>query len=93
MDQETVFRLAHLSRIELPPSSVQSLSRYLAQMEKYLEPLCALDLSAAEPMITAVRHGRSGREDRIVTALDRSRRFLNAPEVEFDHFVIPKVMP
>ena len=93
MDDAKVIELAKLSRIQLDRESVPKIAAHLSQMVRYLEPLRSLDLSEVEPLIDLGQGAGATRADIPQPTLERHRLAMNAPEIDSDHFVIPKVMP
>ena len=92
LNKEDVLKLGKLSRLSLEESEIPQIQAHLDQMLTHMEALKALDLSDVEPM-TGVEDGAMVlREDIPVEGLSHEEAFKNAPEVESDHFVIPKVI-
>lgn len=92
VDRETVLRMAKLSRLEITDAEVEKMAASMTQLVEYMDRLKGLDLKDVEPMLAVDTSTRPLRPDEIVPSLDKERAFRNAPEVNLDHFSIPKVI-
>lgn len=92
VDRETVLRMAKLSRLEITDAEVEKMAASMTQLVEYMDRLKGLDLKDVEPMLAVDTSTRPLRPDVIVPSLDKERAFRNAPEVNLDHFSIPKVI-
>ena len=92
LEKKDILKLAKLSRLELSDSDVESMQGHLQHMLSHLDELRSLDLSAVEPMTTVDEPATTLREDVVLPGLSHELAFRNAPKVENDHFVIPKVI-
>lgn len=92
LERNDVLKLAKLSRLSVSEEDIPSLVKHLDGMLAHMEALRALDLSQVEPM-TGVEDGvMELREDIPMKGLSSEEAFRNAPEMESNHFVIPKVI-
>lgn len=92
LEREDVLKLAKLSRLSVSEEEIPGLVKHLDGMLAHMESLRSLDLSAVEPM-TGIEDGvMELREDVPVQGLSSEEAFRNAPEMEAEHFVIPKVI-
>ena len=64
----------------------------LSQLVSYMDQLKGLDLKDVEPMLAVDTSARPLRPDVPVPGLPKTEVFKNAPEVNLDHFSIPKVI-
>ncbi len=92
LEDKDILKLAKLSRLELSPEAVESMKGHLTTMLGHLDQLRSLDLSEVEPMTAAEEPSTFLRPDVVQATLPYEQAFLNAPKVENDHFVIPKVI-
>ena len=92
MDDKEILKLAKLSRLDVAPEEIPELKAHLDRMVGYFEQLRALPLEDVEPL-TGVEEGKAElRADEPRAGFDSETAFANAPRVEADHFVIPKVI-
>jgi len=92
LEDKDILKLAKLSRLELSAEDVQSMKGHLEKMLGHLDQLRSLDLSGIEPMTAVEEPSTALRPDVVQPTLSRELAFMNAPKVENDHFVIPKVI-
>jgi aspartyl-tRNA(Asn)/glutamyl-tRNA(Gln) amidotransferase subunit C len=92
LERQEILKLAKLSRLELSDADIVSVSSHLGKMLQHMESLRALDLSAVEPMTGAEDAATVLRPDVIEPSFTHEQAFLNAPQVDSGHFVMPKVM-
>lgn len=92
LSKEEILKIAKLSRIKLQDSDIASFSERLDELLHQMEELKALDLSNVEPMTGVEDAPTVLREDVPQPSLSHEQAFLNAPDVENGHFVIPKVI-
>jgi aspartyl-tRNA(Asn)/glutamyl-tRNA(Gln) amidotransferase subunit C len=85
-------KLAKLSRLEVGPEAEGPLTHKLEAMLGYMESLRELDLEGVEPMASIEANDTVLRADEPTPGLTPEVAFANAPQVENNHFVIPKVM-
>lgn len=92
LEPQDMRKLAKLSRLDLPEDSIPALTASLESLLAHLDELKSLDLSAVEPMTSVDMPATMLRPDVPKPSLDQKLAFGNAPKVEADHFVIPKVI-
>lgn len=92
VDREQVLRMAKLSRLDLTEAEVGKMAGALSQLVTYMDQLKGLDLKDVEPMLAVDTSARALRPDEIVPSLTKEEAFRNAPQVNLDHFSIPKVI-
>jgi len=92
LSKEEILKLAKLSRLKLSDSDIESVSVHLGNLLQYMEDLKALDLSSVQPMTGVEDAPTVLREDVPQPSFTHELAFMNAPEVENNHFVIPKVI-
>jgi len=92
LDRKDIQKLAKLSRLELTEEGYASVAVHLGKMLDHMESLRALDLSGVEPMTGAEEAATVLRPDVPQPGFTLEQAFRNAPQVENDHFVIPKVI-
>ena len=92
LERKDILKLAKLSRLDVSDTEVESMQKHLETMLSHLEEIRSLDLSAVEPMTSVDEPPTALRADVVGASLSHGEAFRNAPRVEHDHFVIPKVM-
>jgi aspartyl-tRNA(Asn)/glutamyl-tRNA(Gln) amidotransferase subunit C len=92
VSREQVLRMAKLSRLELTEEEIGKMAGSLSQLVSYMDQLKGLDLKDVEPMLAVDTSARALRPDEVQPGLDKEAAFRNAPEVNLDHFSIPKVI-
>ena len=92
LENKDILKLAKLSRLELSDADVESMKGHLQNMLSHLDELRSLDLANVEPMTSVDEPATALRPDVVGECLPTELAFRNAPRVENDHFVIPKVI-
>tara|TARA_Y100001936_G_scaffold149114_1_gene145454 strand:+ start:953 stop:1240 length:288 start_codon:yes stop_codon:yes gene_type:complete len=89
---EDVKRVANLARIEISDDEARSTLNNIAGIFSLIEQMQAVDTSRVIPMSHAQDVDQRLREDQ-VTELDQSELFqLQAPKIESDLYLVPKVI-
>jgi aspartyl-tRNA(Asn)/glutamyl-tRNA(Gln) amidotransferase subunit C len=92
IDQATVRRIAHLSRIAVTEAELPHLQGELNGILAFVEQLSAVDVAGIEPMTSVMPMKLRLRED-IVTDGEMAPRIVsNAPASEDGYFMVPKVI-
>lgn len=92
LENQEILKMAKLARLHVSDSEVEDLKTHLQAMLQYMENLQSLDLSSVEPMTAVEEPSTVLRDDVPGQSLSKEKAFENAPRVEQNHFVIPKVM-
>ena len=92
IEREQVLKMAKLARLEMTPEELEKMTGSLNQLVAYMDMLKGLDLKNVEPMLSVDASARPLREDEVKPGLDKEKVFRNAPQVNLDHFSIPKVI-
>ncbi len=92
IDSELVRHIGKLSRIELSPQQVETLSSELAGIIEYFDKLQQLDTEGVEPMPHAVALQDVMAEDEPGESLSTDRALTNAPETDGKFFRVPRVL-
>jgi aspartyl-tRNA(Asn)/glutamyl-tRNA(Gln) amidotransferase subunit C len=92
VDADTVRRIAHLARIAVADSEVESLRAELNAMLAFVEQLQEVNVEGVEPMTSVTPMAMKKRHD-VVTAGDDAEAVLkNAPQSADNFFLVPKVV-
>ncbi|MGE3142874.1 MAG: Asp-tRNA(Asn)/Glu-tRNA(Gln) amidotransferase subunit GatC [Hyphomonadaceae bacterium] len=93
IDENTVRKVARLSRLALPEARVAAMAHELNAILAWIEQLNEVDVDGVEPMTSAVEGARLPmREDIVTEGGDPARVLKNAPRSEDGFFVVPKVV-
>jgi aspartyl-tRNA(Asn)/glutamyl-tRNA(Gln) amidotransferase subunit C len=92
VDEATVRRIAHLSRIAIADADVPRMQSELNAILSFVEQLNEVDVSGVEPM-TAVTPMRMKKREDVVNDGGKSATIVaNAPATEDGFFLVPKVV-
>lgn len=92
VDQATVRRIAHLSRIAVAEGEVAHLQQELNSILAFVEELNAVDVEGVEPMTSVLPMQMKKREDKITDGYIAEKVVANAPATEDHFFLVPKVI-
>ena len=92
VDQATVRRIAHLSRIALDEAEVETMRGELNAILAFVEELNEVDVSSVEPMSSVASMRLPMRRDVVSEGGDPAPVLLNAPVSEDGFFLVPKVV-
>lgn len=92
VDQATVRRVAHLSRIAVTEEEVSHLQGELNAILAFVEQLGEVDTSGVEPMTSVIPMTLPLRADVVTDGFYAERVLANAPASEDGFFAVPKVV-
>jgi aspartyl-tRNA(Asn)/glutamyl-tRNA(Gln) amidotransferase subunit C len=92
VDQATVRRIAHLSRIAVEDAEVERLGHELNAILAFVEELSGVDVTGVEPLTSVLPMKMKKREDRVTDGGVADDILANAPAREDHYFVVPKVV-
>lgn len=92
VDQATVRRVAHLSRIAVREDELDHLGEELNAILAFVEQLADLDISGVEPLTSVVPMELPLREDVVTDGHYAEKVLANAPDREDGFFTVPKVV-
>lgn len=92
MNPDLVQKLCRLARIEIAPAEIADVSAKLASIVTLVDELKAVDTAATEPMAHPLDRPQRLREDRVTEQDHHELYQLNAPLVERDLYLVPKVI-
>lgn len=84
-------KLAKLSRLAILPEERELFKQKLASTLEWVEMLAQVDTAGVEPMYTPVQTNLTLRDD-VVESQSTQDVMQNAPLVEYDHFLVPKII-
>jgi aspartyl-tRNA(Asn)/glutamyl-tRNA(Gln) amidotransferase subunit C len=92
IDRDTARRVAHLARIEVPESDLDSLAHELTGILTFMDQLNEVDVSGVEPMTSVTPMSLKWREDVVTDGGYPERILANAPDAREGFFAVPKVV-
>src|SRR5208337_431891 len=92
IDEATVKRIAHLSRLKISAQEAQSLERELNGILAWVEELNAIPTEGVEPLTSAGAAKLEMRADAVTDGGRPSDIMKNAPKSEDHFFLVPKVI-
>ena len=92
IDKDTVKHIAKLARISLDEKKINSLSKDLSSIMKFIEKLNELNTDNVKPLTSIIDASLKSREDEIRDGKIRDQILKNSPENNDEFFVVPKVV-
>ena len=92
IDKDTVKHISKLARISLDEKKVESLSRDLTSIMRFIEKLNKLNTDKVTPLTSIINASLKSREDDVKDGKIRDQILKNSPEKNEEFFVVPKVV-
>ena len=92
IDKDTVKHISKLARISLNDKKVDSLSKDLSSIIRFIEKLNKLNTDNVKPLTSIIDASLKSREDEIRDGKIRDQILKNSPENNDEFFVVPKVV-
>ena len=92
IDKDTVKHISKLARISLDEKKINSLSRDLSSIMKFIEKLNELNTDKITPLISIINASLKSRKDEVKDGKIRDEILKNSPEKNEEFFVVPKVV-
>ena len=92
LDKDTVKHISKLARISLNDKKVDSLSKDLSSIIKFIERLNELNTDNVKPLTSIIDASLKSRKDEIRDGKIRDQILKNSPENNDEFFVVPKVI-
>lgn len=92
VDEATVRRIAHLSRIAIGEEDVGRMRGELNAILAFVEQLNEVDVGGVEPMSSVTPMQLKRRTDIVTEGGDAARVLATAPRTEDGFFVVPKIV-
>ena len=92
IDKDTVKHISKLARISLDEKNVDSLSKDLTSIMKFIENLNKLNTDKIVPLTSIINASLKSRKDEIKDGKIRDQILKNSPEKNDEFFVVPKVI-
>ena len=91
IDKDTVKHISKLARISLDEKKVDSLSKDLTSIMKFIENLNKLKTDKTNPLTSIINASLKSRKDEVRDGKIREQILKNSPEKNEEFFVVPKV--
>ena len=92
IDKDTVKHIAKLARISLDEKKINSLSKDLSSIIKFIEKLNELNTDKTTPLTSIINASLKSRDDQVQDGKIRDQILKNSPENNKEFFVVPKVL-
>ena len=92
IDKDTVKHIAKLARISLDEKKINSLSKDLSSIMKFIQKLNELNTEETIPLTSIINASLQSRKDEVVDGKIRDKILKNSPEKNEEFFVVPKVI-
>ena len=92
IDKDTVKHISKLARISLDEKKIDSLSKDLSSIMKFIEKLNELNTDKTSPLTSIINASLRTREDEVKDGNIRDQILKNSPEKSEEFFVVPKVI-
>lgn len=92
LDKETVKKLAHLARLDLPDAEADHLVGELDSIMRFVEQLSEVDTDGVAPMTSVAQMSLKRRPDQVTDGNYPEKVLANAPDAEDGFFLVPKVV-
>ena len=92
IDKDTVKHISKLARISLDEKKVNSLSKDLSSIMKFIEKLNELNTDKTIPLTSIINASLKTRKDEVKDEKIRDQILKNSPEKNEEFFVVPKVV-
>ena len=92
IDKDTVKHISKLARISLEDKKIDSLSKDLTSIMKFIEKLNKLNTEKTTPLTSIIDASLKPRKDEVKDGKIRDQVLKNSPEKNEEFFVVPKVI-
>ena len=92
IDKDTIKHISKLARISLDDKKIDSLSKDISSIMKFIEKLNELNTDKITPLTSIINASLKSREDEVKDGKIRDQILKNSPEKNDEFFVVPKVI-
>jgi len=92
IDKDTVKHISKLARISLEEKKIDSLSKDLTAIMKFVEKLNKINTEKTKPLTSIIDASLKSRKDEVKDEKIRDQVLKNSPEKNEEFFVVPKVI-
>jgi aspartyl-tRNA(Asn)/glutamyl-tRNA(Gln) amidotransferase subunit C len=92
LDVDHIQKLCELSRLAISADEVDDVAAKLSDIVELVDALQAVDTTGVEPMAHPIAQSQRLREDRVTESDEHLLFQQNAPRVERDLYLVPRVL-
>jgi len=92
IDKDKIKHVSKLARISVDEKKIDSLTKDLTSIFKFIEQLNELNTDNVEPLSSILNQPLRAREDKINDGKIREKILENSPQKNEEFFVVPKVI-
>jgi len=92
IDKDTVKHISKLAKISLDEKKINSLSKDLSSIMKFIEKLNELNTDKINPLTSIINASLRTRKDEIKDGKIRDQILKNSPDKNEEFFVVPKMV-
>ena len=92
IDKDTVKHISKLAKISIDEKNINSLSKDLSSIMKFIEKLNELNTDKINPLTSIINASLRTRKDEIKDGKIRDQILKNSPDKNEEFFVVPKVV-
>ncbi|MBC7617230.1 MAG: Asp-tRNA(Asn)/Glu-tRNA(Gln) amidotransferase subunit GatC [Pedobacter sp.] len=92
IDQQTVYKVADLARIEIKDSEVDALTLEMNKILTFMEKLNELDTTSVKPLVYMNEQSNVWREDCVKSEISTHEGLKNAAVHNENFFFVPKII-
>ena len=92
IDKDKIKHTAKLARISLDENKVESLSKDLSNIFKFIEKLNKISTDNVSPLTSILDQSLRTREDKVTDGGIRDKILVNSPNKNEEFFIVPKVI-
>ena len=91
-DKKSLLKLGKLARISISDDKLNNLSKDLNSILEFVDQLKEIETDQVDPTSNSLNQKLEVRDDKVDTKNSDEVILENAPEMEMDFFVVPKVI-
>lgn len=92
IDQKVIKRVSHLAKVHLEDEDAREMATQLTTILTWVEQLNEVNTDGVAPLFNVNLTQMPVRDDEVTTGQCPDQILSNAPEAEFNMFVVPKVV-
>ena len=92
IDKDKIKHVSKLARISVDEKKIDSLSKDLSSIFKFIEQLNELNTEKVEPITSILNEALRTRKDEVTDGKIREKILENSPQKNEEFFVVPKVI-
>ncbi len=92
MDEQTVKKIAFLSRLKIDDDKVESTKDEFVKILSWVDQLKEVNTDGIEPLVSVNQNNIALRKDEVTDGNKSAEVLANAPMKEYGYFAVPKVV-